>query len=371
MNSRRDLLRGLAATGLASIAATAGCTTAGPLGGERRELPSYHRYVPADGPEGDGVFYASLDMARLRALEDGAVEEGLPEGASPGDGDDWGSQDADPLVTYPAAGLFVVALGVGFGLVPYGFSDEVAGGFSETPIGEGTPTPGGSAGGSTEAEGETRIDTMVLHSAAIVLEGTFEPAAIADAAEGFERAGERGGFAVYVGGEGESMFDVGNLAFAVSEDALVALVNDDREDPRGRLEAAIDVAAGDGERLSGGSDADWALRTAGHGFTALGGWGLDPDEAAPTRSGPGEELGVDSVLDDADGLVSSLAYDEATPATEATVAAVYPEGGTPSRERLAEELGTSATEREIEVDGTRVTVTGRWTVEGSTDTESS
>ena len=369
-SSRRDVLRGLAATGLASIAATAGCATAGPLGDGQRELPPYHRYVPAEGPEGEGVFYASLDMARLKTLEDGELEEGLPEGAELGGGGDVGMDFPDPLVAYPAAGLFVVALGVGFGLVPYGFSDEVAGGFSETPIGEGAPTPGGSEGGSADADGGTRVDALVLHSAAIVLEGSFEPAAIADAADGFQPAGERGDFEVYVGTGGGSTFDVEALAFGVSEDAIVALVNDDRDDPRARIEAAIDVASGDGDRLSGDADADWALRTAGHGFTALGGWGLDPDEAAPTAGARTGDLGVESALDEADGLVSSLAYDEADAATVATVAAVYPEGETPDRDRLAEELGTGAREREIEIDGSRVTVTARWTAAGTTDAES-
>ena len=45
------------------------------------------------------------------------------------------------------------------------------------------------------------------------------------------------------------------------------------------------------------------------------------------------------------------------------MAAVYPENETPDRETVATTVGNTADEREVEVDDTRVSVTGTWSVE--------
>jgi len=363
MMGRREVLGGLA--GIASMATLAGCTTLSPGGTGANPLPDYHRYVAGEGSEDEGVFFATIDVDTLREVEDGALQENLPQGSTPAV--EGGVDEPDPLVAYPVVGLFVAALGVSFGLFPYGFAGQIAEGFSGTALEAGTETPGTGGGGTETAEDATRVDTMVMQSTAIVLEGNFDGAALADAARGFTHDGEYGEYEVYVGGAGESMLDTSDLAFAVDGETLVALVADDRDDPRADLEGALDVATGDGERLSDDADAEWALRTAGHGFSVLGGWGLDPTEVQPTDEVPDRDVGVESVLDGADGLVSSLAFDGGERATTATVAAVYPEGETPTREQLEADLGATATEREVEVDGTRVSVTATWSVETTTD----
>ena len=368
MTRRRDVLCGIAGAGLASTVPLAGCTGFSPGGTGEKPLPAYHRFVPAEGSGDEGVFFATLDVAGLRELEEDALEEDLPEGSGLGGGASGG--EPDPLLAYPAAGIFVVALGVSFGLFPYGFGEEISFGLSEAPVEDGTES---SADGETEtADDASRIDSMVLVPGAVAMEGSFDEDRLAEAASGFARDGEHGGYATYVGGEGESMMDTGDLAFAVDGETLFALIGDDHDDPRVALEAAIDVANGDAERLADDADAEWALRTAGHGFSVLGGWGTDPDEVEPTDGGPGGGGGsggfdVESVLDDARGLVSSLAVDGTAGTTTATVAAVYPEGETPTREQLEADLGASATEREVEVDGTRVAVTATWSVEETTD----
>lgn len=362
---RRDVLGGIA--GMASMATLAGCTGFVPGGAGGNELPAYHRYVAAEGSGEEGVFFATLDVARLRELEEAALEEGLPEGGGMDGGG--GVDEPDPLLAYPAAGIFVVALGVSFGLFPYGFGEEIAAGLSEAPVGGGTETPADGEAETETADDGSRIDSMVLVSGAVVVEGSFDEDVLAEAASGFARDGEYRGYAVYVGGEGESMLDTSGLAFAVESGTLVALLGDEHDDPRAAIDAAIDVAAGDGERLSDDEDADWALRTAGHGLTALGGWGVDPDEIQPADEAPDRNVGIESVLDSARGLVSSLSVDGPGGSTTATVAAVYPEGETPTREQLEADLGTSATSRKVEVDGTRVTVTATWSVEGTAGTE--
>lgn len=365
---RRDVLRGIAAGGLATVTGLAGCTQLPTdAGGEQAERPGYHTYVPAEGSDSEGAFFIALDFERFRDLESRDLESELPANASVDLENGSGFENADPMLAYPAAGLLVGVLGLSFGLVPYGFADDVASGFASGGLGgeTPTPTPDGGAQQTEEEEGPAQVDTAVMVDGAFVFEGSFEPAAIGEAAEGFEQTDERDGLAVYEGTEGESLLDTSNLAFAVGEELLVALFGqDDGDDPRATLDRVLDVAAGDADRMSGDEDADWTLRTAGHGLVAIGGWGVDPEEA-----GTGQAEGsvqVDSVLEGARGLVSSLSV----PSEEARadIAAVFPEGETPDSEQLEEELGASADTREIETDGTRVSVTATWAVGGGTNT---
>lgn len=361
---RRDVLRGLAAGGLVSVASLAGCTQlpTGETEPEQRERPSYHRYVPA-ADDGEGTFFVALDFRRFRELEDRDLESELPEGANVDFEDGGGLEDADPMLAYPAAGLFVGVLGLSFGLVPYGFGSDVAGGFASGGFGSETPTPDGD-GGERGDDGPAQVDTAVMLDGAFVFDGSFEPETIAEAAEGFERTDERDGFAVYEGtDDGESLISTEGLGFAVSEDALVALFGqDDGDEPRAKLDGVLDVVAGDAGRLSEDGDADWALRRAGHGLVTLGGWGVDPDE---TEQADGVE--IDSVLEGATGLVTSLSVPDERARSD--VAAVFPEGETPDSEQIEDELGASATDREVEVDGTRVSVTATWSVEEGTATD--
>jgi hypothetical protein len=147
------------------------------------------------------------------------------------------------------------------------------------------------------------------------------------------------------------------LAFAVRDDILVTLL-----DKESNLDAVLDTIAGETERLGEGDDGGWALETAGHGHVTLGAWGIDP-EAGDTAGGEADtEQFVESgpVLESATGVVSSLTLgpEEGT----ASLAAVYPEGETPDRAAIENEIGTSATTRDVSVEGTRVAVDGTWRV---------
>jgi len=362
---RREVLRGIAAGGLAAVTGLAGCTELPTGGTEQAERPSYHTYVPAENADDEGAFFVALDLARFRELESRDLDSHLPESADVDIENGSGLEDADPMLSYPAAGLLVGILGLSFGLVPYGFGTDVASGFASGGVGGETPTPDGDESTETEDSGPAQVDTAAMLTGALVFEGTFDPEAIGEAAEGFEQTDERDGLTVYEGTDGETMLDTSNLAFAVGETRLVALLNpDDGTDPRAELDRVLDVAVGDADRLSENEDADWTLRTAGHGLVAIGGWGVDPDETEAAQTGAVE---VDSALESARGLTSSLSVAGEDARTD--VAAVFPEGETPDREELESELGTSASDREIEVDGTRVSVTATWPVEKGTPTD--
>lgn len=367
---RRDVLQGLTAVGMASMASVAGCTGLIPGSEEQRDRPSYYQYVPAERND-EGTFFITVDIEQIRDLEAQDLEGKLPEGASVDFEDPEGLGDADPMVAYPTAGLVVSVFAMAFGLVPYGFGTDLASGFGVTsPSDPGAGTPTETATTETE-EPATQVDTMVMLDGAFVFDGTFDSETLTSDIEGFEPAGEWDGFEVYEGVEGESLIDTQNLAFAVAKDVLVALYGDDTDDPRGRLDAVLDTVIGDADRLSSSDDPDWALRTAGHGLVTIGGWGVDPDAMDSGSASPEDELQIESVLDGADGVVSSLGVEADQRRARADVAAVYPEDDTPSREAIEDSLGTSAPERTIEIDGTRVAVTASWPAEDATTTDTS
>lgn len=337
-------------------------------GSTQNERPTYHRYVPSADSGSEGTFFVSLDLERFRELEERNLQT-LPGDANVDLQSEGSMENADPMVAYPAVSLVVAILGMSFGLIPYGFSSDIATGIAGDGVGAGTAAPNGSEGATETEETPVRVDAMTLVENAFVFDGSFDTAAIGEASDGFEKANERDGFVVYEGVESDSFVDTTGLGFAVSDDTLVALLDsDEATDPPGeRIDHLLDVATGATDRMSADADADWTLRRAGHGLVSIGGWGVDPDNASAGPKQVSDELEIKSVLDSADGLVSSLALE--SDQFRADVAAVYPEGETPDREKIEGELGTSAAEREIEVDGTRVAVTARWPVETATPTD--
>mgnify|MGYP006876417399 CR=1 FL=1 len=101
-----------------------------------------------------------------------------------------------------------------------------------------------------------------------------------------------------------------------------------------------------------------ALQLCGMGVaTATAGFGAGTAAAAEYDR---EFVDVDGVFENADGLVSSLTLgpDEGT----GTIAAVFPSGETPQRAAIENEVGTSASSRDIEIDDTRVSINGIWRV---------
>lgn len=357
---RRAVLKTAAAI---PFAAVAGCTTAF---GDDDEPPAYHGGLPHDGANDEpGVFLVHIDTAWLREFDDDTelpYEDQLPDAVDTDLDPDTAPVDVDPLIAYPFSGFFIGVFGVAFGLIPYGFGDRLLSSLDEDDGVEGQPVDDAEStadDGATDddgsAHGDVRVDSILLVDGVAVFGGSFDERAIVAASDGFEPAGERGEFDVYEGTE-EGVFGTEGLAFAVRDDTLVVLL-----DPDSDLEAVVDAVSDSTDRLSDDDDGDWALRTAGHGHMTLGAWGTDPDDAIEDDE-PGVEddgfVDVERVLDDADGFISSLTFglEEAG----ATLAAAFPEGETPEADAFEEEIGTSATTREIDVDGTRVSVTGAW-----------
>jgi hypothetical protein len=362
---RRDVLKATAALPLVTAA---GCT--GVLDGG--ETPAYNDSTPKDGANDDaGVFFVHIDAEWLRRY-DGEEElpyaEELPDAVDIDIGSDTAPVNVDPLVAYPTAGLLIGSIGLGFGLVPYGFADRLLGPLGEGELPEETADNDTDTSTATPDSGnELRVDSMLLVDGVGVFRGSFDADAVVAASEGFEPGEERGDFEVYEG-TGEGFLSTEGLAFAVREDTLVTLL-----DSESSLDTVLDTIAGETERFGEGDDSGWALETAGNGHVTLGAWGIDP-EAGATSDGEadtGQFVESGPVLESATGLVSSftLGPEEGT----ASLAAVYPEGEVPDRATIENEIGTSATTRDVSVDGVRVAVDGTWRVAAestATETES-
>ena len=378
---RRKLLTTAAAV---PLAATAGCTDRFGDDADAGDPPAYARWVPASGPGEDGAGYVYVDWTGINALED--LEESFPgddppvEG-TPGEGS---TEEAggDPLIVVPGTAAIVAGLGIGFGLSVYGIrslvglvdeyvddsvADDPGDSPTETPTDDGEPDLGS-------------METTLLTRRAIVLEGSFDLEAVEEAAidADFERSGPHQDARIYEGTSG--MLGSDDLAFAAHEDALVfglapsdgSSLTPTEEAPRewsvrSRVEHLIDAESGDAERLSGrGDDAGWALGRAGHGHVVIGAWG-DVDADTPgvgAFGGPGsgtEEEATPDPLTESDGEVYSLTLEASE--LSGDMAATYPEYETPDRETVESSVGNTADEREVEIDGQRVAVTGTWSRE--------
>lgn len=350
---RRDLLK--TATAL-PLVALAGCLDA-LTGGEQ---PAFGGDLPRDGADDDaGVFFVHVDAAWLAAF-DGEEElpyaEELPDAVDLDPGGDDPPVGVDPLVGYPVAGLVVGAVAVGLGLHPYGFADVVLDGLDGDAVtpdeGGGASTDEGTADG--DVDGSVSLDSMLLVDGVGVFRGDFDARTVVAASEGFEPARERDGFDVYEG-TGEGLLGTEDHEFAVQDDVLVALL-----DVESDLDAVLDATTGAVDRLGDDDDGGWALANAGDGHVALGAWGVDPGSSTDDGATDRDVVGTADVFSDAEGLVSSFTFGPEE--GRGAIAAAFPEGETPQRAAVENQVGTSATAREVEIDGTRVSVTGTWRV---------
>lgn len=346
---RRDVLK---TAGAFSLAALAGCTSA--FGGS--DVPAYSEATPRDGAtDGEGVYFVHFDATWLRAFDDEAelpYEDELPDTVDVDLDPDTALVDVDPLVAYPTAGLVGGMIGLGFGLLPYGGLGEVLLEELDEPIPDDESLPDDDEsppGDPDEVDGSVRVDSILIVDGVAVFRGEFDGRELAAVPNDFEYVGERDGFEVYEG-TGDDFFGwTEGRAFAVEDDVLVALLDDEAS-----VDAVLDGIGGEVDRLSDDDDAAWALGTAGHGAVTLGAWEMEPKEPADD----GQLVDVDDVVEDAVGFVSSftLGPEEGT----GSLAAVFPEGETPSRAAVGNQIGTSATERDVTIDDTRVSVTGTW-----------
>lgn len=346
---RRDLLKTATALSLATIA---GCT--GVL--DDGESPDYAEAIPRDGSDDDaGVFFVHIDAEWLRAFDG---EEELPYAEELSDSVDVDVDPdtppvaADPLLAYPTAGLVVGTLGIGFGLFPYGFGNVILEGLNETVVPDetdATQTPEE----ETDVDATVRIESMLLVDGVGVFRGEFDARTIVADAGDFEPAGERDGFDLYEGTD-DSLVGTEGLAFAVRDGVLVTLL-----DEESALDPVLETITGDGERLADIDDGGWALAEAGHGHVTLGAWGVEPEQSAEGERDY-EFVDTGNVLDGADGLVSSLTLgpDEGV----GSLVAVFQPDRTPPRAAIEDQIGTSASTRDIAIDDTRVSITGSWRV---------
>ena len=397
------------------LAATAGCTgrfnifesteTETPSGDTAPpEPPGYARWVPAAGPGGEGTFFLSVDWTGVGHVE--TLREDLPTEESSGEataGPDATTPATDALRTVPVSGGLIGAGGARFLLLPYFFplalfepyvenlypgyfgaagGTAPADGVITTPAPESTETPqSGTPTATPEGSDPPEFGTMerlVMTAGAIVLEGTFDLEAVAETptSTDFERAGSHRGAAMYEGTVNDS--DV-PLVFGARESALVFGIppiltgRADDETPTGAatlradVERVLDAAAGAAERLADRSDeAAWMLDRAGPGHVLVGAWGRLRRGAWFDRffqeSGAGEAwVRAQSTLGWSDGEVYTYTYGESERTGD--MAAVYADGGAPDRKTVTTTVGNTADEREVEVDDTRVSVTGTWSVE--------
>lgn len=345
---RREVL-GMAST--IPLAAIAGCLDV-LAGADRHE---YANAIPTDGTtDTDGVFFVHVDAEWLRAF-DGTEE--LPYAETFPDAVDFSIDPhsppvtVDPLLAYPAAAFVAGAVRIGLGLVPYGFGDVILDGVFEDVASDHADDPQ-QAVDEPDVDGTVRIDSMLLVDDVGVFRGAFDARTIVGAARDFEPVGERADFDRYEGSDA-GVFGTDGLAFAVRDDLLVTLFDDEAS-----LDPVLASIADDADGLGDGDDGGWALEEAGHGHISLGAWGVDPERAADGQDH--EFVATPDVLEDATGVVSSLTLgpDEGV----GTMAVRYETEATPQRAVFERQIGTSASARDIDLRDGRAAVAGIWRV---------
>lgn len=379
---------------LGATAATAGCTgdlgDGGSAGGDDgvgadAGPPPYADWLPADGSDGDGLLFVSVDQERLDRLQDydddafadEPFDDVDPEGDDDADPDERAGQD-DPMVLFPIVGVFMAGLSF-FGLIQYPFVGDVledVGGMAGAEASAGETDDGGDESTASAAD----VQRFLFVDGALVFEGAFDVEAVDDAVEYFETAGERDGFTVYEATEADFLVPEDG-AFAVSEEALVLPLGDptdERATGRDTVDRLLDVRAGsaDGYADAGEADAEWAVNAAGHGDLVIGLWG---DLEDPTGEPLDDELGEDGfddvgpdadddfeALEDADVVVSSLTF-ESEELISAAFAAGFGQGEAPDRDAIEREIGRSADDRDIYVEGSRLAVEATWEADSDND----
>lgn len=359
---RRTLLSGAASV---PLVATAGCTDAFGLGGDDGP-PEHARWVAERNPETDFVYYAYLDVTAFGDFDDVTAAVSTPTDTPDGTRRTPTINNevlpSDTLVGRPVGGIGLLASAAsGFLRIGYGF----IGGLLQD-MADATPGP---VQADTEGPDVGTLESTILTQQALVFEGSFDLDAVDEAAARFERSGDHEGTRVYEGTGVQGEFD---LAFAVREDALVlGFPNVDQHGrsgeaatgtptepagPRSKVETALDLEAGDEPRLADRSDdAEWALTRAGQGDAVISKWGSR--ERGPTPE-PSDVDDPSLRPRNPEGETSSLTLRETELVTE--LAEVYAEGETPDREDVESSIDTTADDLVIEVEDTRVAVTGTW-----------
>ena len=321
---RRAFLERAVTTATVATMVVAGWpTVAAQEDGDETDLPAYSRWLTleADVLEFTYVDWATLEEYVAEELEQASPDEDVPE-----------EYRTDPMVAPASDGLIMAYFFIGLTLGQFGLGRLLDEGEFESV-----------------AEELVRVDgTFVVTGDLVTTELderlTREP--VADFIVQMERTDEVGGYDVYTPVE-----EGADVVIALEDDALLVVDGDETdEEPETALETAIDAAAGDVTRATEESESlAWLLETAGSGDVAVGQYGgpFDTEDLVHPAFEP---------LEDAEGFVSSLTVeDEET--SSGSFASIVDE---PNEDELAEFLGASADEREIDVDDDRVIATATW-----------
>lgn len=286
------------------------------------ELPAYADWLTID----DGLALTAVDWATVGPL----VAEEL-EAAEPGEEDLPAEFEADPMIAPVSEGLFETYLSVGLGLAEYG-------------LGRILDEP---------AEFGTSVEELVETNEAVVLAGdvdvgTLEERLTGEPAAAFVRqlepVDEVGDATVYA-----PVDDGDDASIAVSEEAIVAVTDEAVPDPVAAVARPLEAAAGEVDRATEESEpVAWLLETAGDGDAVVGQYDGRLDAT----------FAFDG-LEDAEGVVASLSVEDETTSTGQLAAIV----DDPDEATLEDVVGASADERELDVEGDRVSATGSWTDE--------
>ncbi len=338
---RRELLTSVCAAG---VVATAGCleTSNGDADsgsnslGDHRGVPEYVDYIPANSVNRDngGQFaYTDLEQVDRYEQEHGPLDEQLANERL----------EDDTLIGLSEMAMELSLVGSFFGLLPYTFDDEFL------------------------DENFREMDGVMLVDATVVLFGEFDTDDVVEMTTGFERYGDHGDFEMYEGvdpnsheQEGTLTTDTDGLAYAVSEDAIVASISDDI-DGLDLIEEVTAAATGDRDTIADSHDSvDWALGAAGHGHLVLGVWDAEDTERSVEHSDDGEEIDPqDELSEDAGLMVSSLDVDTET--VTGQFAVQFDEAIDDELEAsLDEHVGQTADDRDRRTDDHRALVSGSW-----------
>lgn len=331
--SRRRLLQ---LGGAAGLAATAGCS--GILGDDGdTDVPEYASYVTvteAEDTDGEQAFAAYLDIAALNALPDsdqsagGGQNDDLPE---------------DPMLALPLSGAFLIAFLGAFTLSPLGFGSV----FDDT----------------SESDGETPVDEMLLSGSGLVLLGEFDTEALDEQltsqndntlAPTLEQIDETGGYTIYGSASTES--GSGNQTrYAVSAEEI--FVGKQTE-----LDRLISLAGGDRDPAHESFEKfGWLLSQAGHGDIAFSAYAPDQNlsnvGSTDENSSSGTQGGLAEfdAFESATGAASSLTFDDSGETLTAQFALTGEDFSGGAREEIESTLGNRTSDASVEFDDNRVT----------------
>jgi hypothetical protein len=337
MKRRQFLSTTLVATGAATIA---GCSGTDDLDGDdgrfpARDVPDHAGWVPeaSRGTEA-GTFFAHLDWTALEELE----REDEPRT----DDETEALLEEAPILGLPMYGGLVAPFAV-FGITFYPFSGDIL------------PEDGQAVDGIA-------TESVTWTENALVFHGTYDPELfVAQYSEGFEQADERDGYTVYVAPE--------ELAYAVSEDAVVVAIQADDDDgyrPEAVVDDALERTLDEVDRVVDTDDGRWLFETTGDAAMAFGVWNvenlddaLEPTEEIDAGDEPRVDLdaGANPVLDDVEVFVTTLvvsAEDGELLETEARFSGLYPEDSVPAESMVRDHLVEADVPHEIVLEGNRV-----------------